>query len=305
MSMGTIVKWHGSSGIAASLLVVLALAAGPAGGERADTRYEARRDTVQALIGALGRLSPEGEDAEAARRAGQLLAESDQLRSAGEVDAATRRLQEAYVTARLALKRVGDARGTFDPEPDAAGTIAGVTEKERRDFENLRASVDALLTAIERIAAEKGQQESAAPLAATVRAHSERAREAMDAGRAGEARALMEEAYSLARRGVAGLRGGETLVRTLHFDSPEAEYAYELDRNDTHRMLLRVLSQEQPLDPEVQKGVQTHVARADTLRDRSRRLASAGHYREAIAALEESTRALVQAIRSAGIFIPG
>jgi hypothetical protein len=36
-------------------------------------------------------------------------------------------------------------------------------------------------------------------------------------------------------------RTGETLTRELKFDTPRDEYAYELDRNDTHKMLVTML----------------------------------------------------------------
>ena len=37
------------------------------------------------------------------------------------------------------------------------------------------------------------------------------------------------------------MRSGDTLVRSLNFASKEEEYRYEIDRNDTHQMLIKVL----------------------------------------------------------------
>ena len=44
---------------------------------------------------------------------------------------------------------------------------------------------------------------------------------------------------------------------------------------------------------------------ADTLRNRAEQQAAAGEYREAVSTLEQSTREIVRAIRSAGVYIPG
>jgi hypothetical protein len=46
---------------------------------------------------------------------------------------------------------------------------------------------------------------------------------------------------SRARVSIESMRRGDTLVRSLHFATKREEYDYELDRNDTHRMLITVL----------------------------------------------------------------
>ena len=99
--------------------------------------------------------------------------------------------------------------------------------------------------------------------------------------------------------------GGETLIRTLNFETPEDEYAYELDRNDSLRMLVEVLLSERMADSErLAEQVDRQVKEAASLRQKGETLAGANRFNEAIATLEASTLQLVQAIRSAGIYIP-
>ena len=64
---------------------------------------------------------------------------------------------------------------------------------------------------------------------------------------------LMDRAYLSARVSIEAMRRGDTLVRSLTFASPSEEYAYEVDRNDTHRMLVDlVLAERRDVAPVVQ-----------------------------------------------------
>ena len=68
------------------------------------------------------------------------------------------------------------------------------------------------------------------------------------------------------RGDLEALRGGDTLVRTLTFESKEEEYAYELDRNETHEMLLRVLVEERAGTSTLNAMATRFVTRARELR---------------------------------------
>ena len=97
------------------------------------------------------------------------------------------------------------------------------------------------------------------------------------------------------------MRSGDTLVRSLDFATKEEEYRYELDRNDTHQMLVRVLLEGKPRTP----GQQTFIDKALQLRGEADAAAVGRDHTAAVKLLEESTRELIRAIRSAGVFIPG
>ena len=96
------------------------------------------------------------------------------------------------------------------------------------------------------------------------------------------------------------MRGGDTLVRSLTFASAEEEYHYEIDRNDTHRMLLNVL-----IEPARTSQVAPGTQQAAVLRGNAESAAQAKDFKAAVRLLEDSTRELVRAIRTAGVYIPG
>jgi hypothetical protein len=174
-----------------------------------------------------------------------------------------------------------------------------VAGKDRGDFESRLESAKALLAAQRRIAAEKSTPSGRETSAAIER----QVADAEAAARAGDltaARASAERAYLLARAAIGSMRGGDTLVRTLTFASPEEEYAYELDRNDTHRMLLTML-----LDGPKGEAAGPARTRSGELRTRAEAAARDRDYANALRLLEDSTRELVRAIRAAGVYIPG
>ena len=119
------------------------------------------------------------------------------------------------------------------------------------------------------------------------------------------ARATLDRAYLVAKAAISSMRSGDTLVRSLTFASAEEEYHYEIDRNDTHQMLVKVLLAEKRSSAAADAMVQGFVDKASTLRERAEGTARGGDHRAAIRLLEDSTRELVRAIRGAGIYIPG
>jgi len=109
----------------------------------------------------------------------------------------------------------------------------------------------------------------------------------------------------LLRVNIEGLRGGEELTRTLDFKSAEEEFHYEIDRNDTHKMLVKVFAEDKITNDNTRKRVDGFLQAALGLRAAADALGKEGQYEAAIAKLEESTKELVKAIRSAGLYIPG
>ncbi len=173
--------------------------------------------------------------------------------------------------------------------------------KARADYQARLESVNALHAAYQRVAAEKP---GAAGVAETSREIENGIREAerlAGEDRVDAARAALERAYLLTKAAVSSLRGGDTLVRTLHFATREEEYRYEVDRNDTHQMLIKVL-----LEGKVRTaGQQTLVDKALQLRTQADAAAAGADHAGAVKLMEESTRNLIRAIRTAGVFIPG
>lgn len=186
-----------------------------------------------------------------------------------------------------------------------AGNSDEVGDKRREDLKARMESVDALLAAHERITREKKSGDAAAKLRERVRSLLQQARAARDQGSIEAARTLADEAYVATKTSIEGLRSGDTLIRSLDFSSKEAEYAYEVDRNDTHNMLVTVLLKEKMDDRDVARMVRQHVALANETRKRAESAAERGEFEGAIKTMEAATSELVKAIRRAGIYIPG
>ena len=186
-----------------------------------------------------------------------------------------------------------------------ATSSADNDDKVRRDFDNRQQSLDALLAAHERIMEEKHSSDLHDALLEEIAADRLAADALLAEGKSAEAKAHIDRAYVATKLSVEHARKGETLLRELSFETPEDEYKYELDRNDTHRMLLKVLLDDKMNNERIRDRVDVHVAKSDELREQALSLAASNNFETAIETLEQSTKELVRAIRSAGIYIPG
>ena len=185
--------------------------------------------------------------------------------------------------------------------PNSASAVA----KGRRDFERRRESVDSLLDAHKRIMEEKGTADAHDVLLETVETDLVAAEALLADGDVETARERLDRAYDVTRLAVENSRMGETLKRELKFDTPEDEYHYELDRNETHRMLLTVLLKDKMDNKNTREKVAAFVKTADVHRAAADDMAGRKRFEEAIEELERSTAEIVKAIRGAGVYIPG
>lgn len=216
---------------------------------------------------------------------------SDALQ-AGDVAGAARFLDEATRQMMTAARAAAPEQVTGD--------------KKRTDFNNRYESVKTLLTAQQRIAKEKGGGKDAAEAAKQIETLMAEASSQAQADQIDRARSTIDQAYLLAKASIGTMRRGDTLVRSLNFATKHEEYDYELDRNDTHRMLVKVLLDERRAsNPALDRSVQGFLDAAAKLRGDAEAQAKKGSYEAAIKTLEESTRELVRAIRGAGVYIPG
>jgi hypothetical protein len=222
---------------------------------------------------------------------------------------------ERRAAARASLKRAqaafagGDVAGAAALLPEASkGMFEAVrlaapeqvtSGKRRTDVEERLESARALLAAQRRIAQEKPAQ-GAAETTRAIERLLEQGRADLAANQVERASTSVEQGYLLAKAAIGSMRSGDTLVRSLNFGSKEEEYRYEIDRNDTHRMLLTLL-----LDAAKAERAQPAMQRAALLRSQAEGAAGSGDHAAAVSILEDSTRELVRAIRAAGIYIPG
>ncbi len=186
-----------------------------------------------------------------------------------------------------------------------AGKQKVVNTNDRRLFELRLKSVKALLAAVQRIGEEKGLTEKTDRVKSMADAEIASAIALMKTGQPFSARKVIDNVYVEIKAAISELRSGDTLVRSLHFETKKDEYLYELDRNDTHQMLVTLLLEEKMKNPKTRKRAQKFLNKAAVLRKKAEVYAENGDYEKAVETCEESTKQIVRAIRSSGFFIPG
>jgi hypothetical protein len=219
--------------------------------------------------------------------------------------------REIYKSAQAALaagdlnkasQLLTEVRSLFFEAVRLAAPEEVTAKKLENDYKARLESVNALLGAYKRVANEKGS--AAKGVNETVAQIDKGVAEAAKLAQAGkfkEGRSELDRVYLVAKAGISGLRSGDTLVRSLNFASKEEEYHYEIDRNNTHHMLIEVLLADKKADGMVQQ----FIDKAKALRTQAEAAASSKDYANGVKLLEESTAELVRAIRGAGIYIPG
>lgn len=209
----------------------------------------------------------------------------------GDVESAETELREAIQLITTAVQTVN-------------GDVA-VSSKEADDYARRKESLQALAAAHDRIASEKGEKGMNRTLQDKVASDLDAADTLLAQGKPDEARAALDSIYETVKVSLEGLRGGDTLVRELNFETPEDEYRYEVDRNDTHRMLVQVLLEDKMENSPMRASAEKFIDNAEALRSEAEGVAGNGQFEEAIGLLEKSTKELIRAIRSAGVYIPG
>ena len=184
--------------------------------------------------------------------------------------------------------------------PDSLGE-----DKKVVNYGQRRESVIALQGAFNRISEENRETETRDKVNVQLAQLVGQADSLLQQGKNNEARIEIDKAYHLLKVTIESIRSGQTLVRSLQFASKAEEYLYEIDRNDTHSMLVGLLVGEKKKSDATKQKIVDYVAEASLLRQQAEAYASENAHEQAIELLEQSTRQLVRAIRSAGIYIPG
>ena len=299
-------RGHGLA-LAAGLLLCPALAlaqttppAGPAGAAQQAAPAPEQIDKRLLSVSKLIEHSSVSRQIEASGDAGALA----QHAKAREAYAQARRARDAGDYAKAARLATESSTLMF-----GAARLAGakrVTEdKWRADFAARLQSVRALVATQQRISAEKPGAVDAAETLRRIEELIGEANRLAAANQPPQAENVLNKAYLLAKAAVSSMRDGDTLVRSLNFATPEEEYRYELDRNETHLMLIKVLSSEKSRIHTMEEMLNRFSDKATQLRSQAEKASATGDYAQAIELLEGSTRELVRAIRSLGIFIPG
>lgn len=220
-----------------------------------------------------------------------LLQQAQQAHEAADHDNANKKLVEATKVMFEAVRLAGQKEVT--------------DEKKKRDYNDRLDSINALMEAHDRVSDEKGKQAEGIELKQLVVDKVSRANSLFKSDQLDEARQVLDEAYIAAKIAINTLRGGDTLVRSLNFATKEEEYDYEIDRNDTHQMLIKILSKDKKTSGGTDKMVMSFMNKAAELRSKAEEQAASGDHEAGIKTLEESTKNLVRALRSSGVYVPG
>lgn len=224
-------------------------------------------------------------------KARDLAAEAKGDLEVGNYDAANKKLDDALRIVNSEARRLSQDELQQDRQEEA--------------YEKRLNTVQAFLKAYKRVSEEKSLSAAANLQVAAINTKLGEARGLAGAGQYEAANKLLDEAYQAARGDIRSLRDGETLTRSLHFETAAEEYRYEKDRNDSHIMLLRfALSDKKPPASFVEQieGFRTEAA---GLREAADREAVSGQFPTAIDSLVQSTDKLLKALRMTGIYIPG
>ncbi len=266
--------------------------------------YYKRLSSIQALLEAHERAAKEKgmekSTSQLRTQVSPILQAADQQAKAGEF---TKALNEANLAYAAVKQSLNDLRGG-----DTLGQISTVTvdssARQDEEYESRLRSINALLDAYQRIATEKSQVAQSKSLNDQVNTLLGKASRSAASRKYEEANDALRVAYEQVRDALEKLRGGETLVRSLNFATPEEEYRYELDRNDTYRMLITMLIEEKKT-MNIDGRIQQFLDEATAYRKQGENEAASGDFAQAIKTMEQSTRSLIAAMRNAGIFIPG
>ena len=225
------------------------------------------------------------------QQANDLLQQAEQALKGGDAVKASQLLGQAKLTMFQAMRSVG-------------GEVK--SQKQQDDFQNRLQSTESLLQAHHNYAKENHLNGDAVKTAQFVEQTLTTARRLFAQGEREKASQLVDDAYLSIKMSLTRLRSGQTVVRALNFANKEEEYHYELDRNDTHKMLVQVVLKEKlAANPGLAKLVDMNMKIAEDLRGKAAQQAGQGDFDTAVQTMEQSTAQIIRAIRAAGIYIPG
>ncbi len=206
---------------------------------------------------------------------------------AGDVDGIDAVLDEGLRAAGSASRRVGDA------------------ERQRRldqeRYHELRQRALSFREAFEAVVAEKGADADQAVDTANFDAAFLAAGRSADAGDYAQANRQLQDLTGALEAALVRVREQETLVYELKFNSPEEEYAYEVERNRGHLLLLNMLRQSRPTAAQTARQFDVLLEKNEALTREAEAHASRGEIKQAVKKLEEGTQNLVQALRMGGM----
>lgn len=156
-----------------------------------------------------------------------------------------------------------------------------------REIKRLNASIDALTQALDRVAAEKNMRHSTRVVQLNIVKIRDQASILQEADDAAGAIASLHRAYSLTRGALSALREGDTLTMSLDFASSKEEYEYYLEKNESQRLVLVMLSEFDP-GSKKSKTLQRLIDLVDPLLLQAKSLAAKDDYDSAVPLMDKA-----------------
>lgn len=184
--------------------------------------------------------------------------------------------------------------------------LKGAKEKKIRknNYESLRKSAKSLMDALERISVEKNTMNEFKVLSEIINHKLKDSDELYFEDQYDSAITELGKALKIIKVEISKQRSGDTLTKTLSFANAEEEYLYEIDRNDTHFMLLDMFMSEKDKKDNSSSEFDKVIEKARNTRREAELLAANFQHKEAVSMLEKSTMKIISVIRNTGIFIP-
>jgi len=220
-----------------------------------------------------------------------LVGDADKDIAGGKFDTADEKLNRALEIVQTESRKLSDGTGAAKSSKDA--------------YERRLATVKAMMDAQSRVAKEKALTGNVASKREAITKYMEEAEAYAKLGRYDQANVTLDKAYAAVTQDVSSMRSGDKLVKDLKFDTPHDEYVYEIDRNDSHIMLLRLQLAEKPPMGGYAEQIEALRREADDMRKQAEVQGNGKNYPEAIKTLGDSTQKLIRALRMAGAYIPG
>ncbi|RKZ36798.1 MAG: hypothetical protein DRQ37_03355 [Gammaproteobacteria bacterium] len=268
--------------------------------------FEARVQTVESLLAAYERIEKDGtrigKPAWVGKTVRGKVSKAKGLQASGDLERASEVLGQAYLLIKVSIRGATAKRETAQvQETSAAPRDDSAAERE---YAALGKTLEALLGAYARISSEQPEAADTG-LLERIRRGIDEAKQFHAQGRIQAALDHMHTAYGELVSAIQRMRGGQTLVRTLKFDSLEDEYAYELQRYATHTKLVDILVSNRAPSDRLVGQVRTTRSQCEQMKQAAMVLAANGDHQQAVHSLEAASRLLFSLIRRAGVFIPG
>lgn len=260
-------------------------------GLRESNRYQSLRKAITSMQGGL---SENGNGSFDKRRVARLLEEAEQLGQRHNYAEANLRLEEAYqmlLTVASSDYQSDVEAHTLEMVSPATGDASTLVERSR--YRELQQAISAFRG---RLSAEQQATIDNQRLDALVA----EAEQLTQQDHYRQANRRLNEAYQIVVAAVSGGYTGNTVVYSLDFATPEAEYEYERQRFQGNHTLVQTLLQQRPDSPS-NSLVNRYVEQAIETRDQARQQAESGAHDQALATMEEAARQLKRAMGMLGL----